>query len=81
MKEKIQIPAMLFHQMVLYIMDHEDTSDRRYQTIMAGIDRKMENLRRHDLYTAYKLASTVEEREAARQQYLDTTGMHPSFQW
>ena len=81
MKEKVQIPATLFYQMALYIMDHEDISDSRYQMIMAGIDRKMEAMHRHELYTIYKSANTFEEKEAARQKYLHTAGITSSFRW
>ena len=81
MKEKVQIPATLCGQMVLYIMDHEDISDSRYQAIMTGIDRKMKAIHRHELYTMYKSANTFEEKEAARQKYLHTVGITSSFRW
>lgn len=81
MKSNIQIPATLFFQMVLYIMDHEDPSHTMYQTIMAEVDRKIEALRRHDLYTLYKSAHTQEEKETARQKYLDAVGIEDSFRW
>ena len=81
MKEKVQIPATLFCQMALYIMDHEDISDSRYQMIKAGIDRKMEAMQRHELYTMYKSANMFEEKETARQKYLDAAGISPSFRW
>lgn len=35
----------------------------------------------HDTYTKSKTASTEEEREEARQDYLDAVGMHPDFRW
>ena len=35
----------------------------------------------HENYTKYKTAPTAEEREKARQEYLDAKGIHPSFRW
>ena len=32
-------------------------------------------------YTNYKTASTEEEREKARQKYLDKKGIHSDFRW
>lgn len=81
MIKKVQIPTMLFYQMVLYIMDHEDANDRMYKTIMGGVDRKIASLQRHNLYTMYKCADNPQEREQARQEYLDSAGILPSFRW
>jgi len=36
---------------------------------------------RRDLYTKYRTAPTEEEREKARQEYLDKVGMHRDFRW
>ena len=34
-----------------------------------------------ELYTTYKTAPTEEEREKARQKYLDSKGIPESFRW
>ena len=81
MTEKVQIPTMLFFQMALYIMDHEDANDKMYKAIMDGVDRKMEALHRHNRYTVYKCADNPQEREQARQEYLDSAGILSSFRW
>ena len=49
--------------------------------IKKGLGEKMEALARRDLYTKYKTAPTEEEREKARQEYLEKVGMHRSFRW
>ena len=49
--------------------------------IKKGLEEKLEAMVRRDLYTKYKTASTEEEREKARQEYLEKVGMHRSFRW
>ena len=49
--------------------------------IKKGLEEKMEAMVRRDLYTKYKTAPTEEEREMARQEYLEKVGMHRSFRW
>ena len=49
--------------------------------IKKGLEEKMEAMVRRDLYTKYKTAPTEEEREKARQEYLEKVGMHRSFRW
>ena len=41
----------------------------------------MDSIIKREKYTKSKTASTEEEREKARQEYLDIVGMHPSFRW
>ena len=45
------------------------------------LEEKLEAMVRRDLYTKYKPAPTEEEREKARQEYLEKVGMHRSFRW
>lgn len=45
------------------------------------IHRKAEALSRHELYSKSKTAKTEEEREKARQEYLDRVGMDGDFRW
>ena len=81
MSRKVQIPAALFSQMVLYIMDHKDPSDLMYQEILRGIEQKMDSIHRHNLYTAYKTEHNLEKKEQARKEYLDSAGIPSSFRW
>ena len=45
------------------------------------LESKLDKMLAHELYTRSKTADTVEERERARQQYLDKVGMHKDFRW
>ena len=49
--------------------------------IKRGLEEKLEAMIKRDLYTKYKTAPTEEEREMARQEYLEKVGMHRSFRW
>ena len=49
--------------------------------IKQGLERKLEAMVRHEWYAKYKTAPTPEEREAARQRYLDERGVPQSFRW
>ena len=45
------------------------------------LEDKMEKLARHEIYSKFKTAPTEEEKEKARQEYLDMVGMHKDFRW
>ena len=45
------------------------------------LKKKFEAMVKRDLYTKYKTVPTEEEREKARQEYLEKVGMHQSFRW
>ena len=84
--KKIQIEEKLFVQMVKYFYNDELGFDdcelnELYYDIKKGIDKKMDAISRRSYYTEYKTAETQEEREKARQKYLDEVGMHKDFRW
>lgn len=83
MKQKqVQIPEQLFAQMIVYFCTdrgHEDLDLRH--AIERGIDAKIDAMNRRDYYTTYKTAESPQEREEARQRYLDSVGMRDSFRW
>lgn len=84
--KKIQIEEKLFVQMVKYFYGDELVFDdcelnELYYDIKNGIDRKLDAVSKRDYYTKYKTAETQEERERARQKYLDEVGMHKDFRW
>lgn len=84
--KKIQIEEKLFVQMVKYFYSDELGFDdcelnELYYDIKKGIDRKLDAISRRSYYTEYKTAETQEEREKARQKYLDEVGMHKDFRW
>lgn len=79
MKEKqVQIPKWLFMDMIkLVIFGQEVDTERMAQALTDKIDSMV----LHDTYTKSKTALTKEEREAARQKYLDDRGIHPDWRW
>ena len=74
----MQISEELFFALLKY---HLVEMDDVLPEIKKGLEEKLEAMVRRDLYTKYKTAPTEEEREKARQEYLDMVGMHRSFRW
>ena len=76
--KNVQIPYELFVDLVLYHLNGEDDFD---EEIRQGLEQKLDALVRHELYAKYKTDSSAEEREQARQAYLDRRGVFPDFRW
>lgn len=51
------------------------------KTIETQIKVKLERMEKRELYTAYKTGETDQQREEARQEYLDKVGMKKSFRY
>lgn len=51
------------------------------EEIKKGLENKIDMMARHDIYTKFKTASTEDEREKSRKEYLDMIGMHSDFRW
>ena len=51
------------------------------EEIQRGLERKLDSLVLRELYGKYKTAPTQEEREKARQEYLDRKGVPDGFRW
>ena len=49
--------------------------------ITKELQQKFDSIINRNLYTKYKTAPTEEEKEKARQEYLDRKGIHSSFRW
>ena len=78
-KEKqVQIPLSLANRLFRYFLCDDDSV---YDDIKKELESKLDKMLAHELYTRSKTADTVEEREKARQQYLDMVGMHKDFRW
>lgn len=81
-KEKmIQIPELLFNQMAAFVLVEDCRTEELRKQIEKGIYAKLDRKTNHDLYTKSKTASTQEQREAARKEYLDRIGIPESFRW
>ena len=67
--KNVQIPYELFVSLLRYhLMEDDDCL-------------KLDSRVRHELYAKYKTAPTQEERENARQEYLEKRGVPDSFRW
>lgn len=51
------------------------------EEIEAELQKKLDAMTNRQLYSRYKTATTSEEQERARQEYLDQRGYLPSFRW
>lgn len=80
MAKNIQISQELFLELVKYFC-LGNTSETRYKAISDALETKLDKLVKHELYSASKTAETPEEREKARQKYLDMVGIHKDFRW
>lgn len=79
MKERrVMISQKLFIDLLSYFEFEEYD---KYPEIRKALNEKLDLLVMHENYTKYKTADTEEEREKARQEYLDAKGIHPSFRW
>ena len=76
--KQVQIPQELF---VLLIHYHLMEDDSNVDEIRIGLERKLSAMVLRELYGKSKTALTEEEREKARQEYLDRRGIPNSFRW
>ena len=77
-KKNVTIPEELFIDLVKYFLaDIRWDEDR----IRSRLQEKLEAMVKRDVYTRYKTAGTLEEREKARQEYLEKVGIPENFRW
>ena len=79
--KSVQIDYDLFLNMAAYISEHVDLTDPALKSIFSGIREKLDSMERRALYTAYKVALSAEDRENARQKYLEMMEIPESFRW
>lgn len=79
MSKQIQIPYELFIDLIRYF--NFDNGEDLKSDIKKALNEKMDAIVRRELYTQYKTAATEEEREKARQEYLNKIGLNSSFRW
>ena len=73
--KQIQIPEELFMQLIKYHMQELQPK------IKEGLESKLDSISMRLLYSKYKTAITEEEKQKARQEYLDRRGVPDSFRW
>ena len=76
--KNVQISQELFIAITKYFLLGQE---ELLPEIQKGLELKLDALVKRELYTKYKTAPTEEEREKARQEYLDKIGMHRDFRW
>ena len=74
----VQIPYDLFLDLAMYHLRGEDAYE---EEIRHGLEQKLDAMLNRQLYSRYKTAPTEEEREQARQRYLESIGMPADFRW
>lgn len=78
MSKQIQIDKDLFFALCRYhLMDCDDVSD----DIKKALNDKLDALVQRDLYTKYKTAATQEQKDKARQEYLDKRNIPADYRW
>lgn len=78
MQKQYQISSELLTLLIRYFLLEDNTT---YEQCKKGVEAKLNAAVNRDLYTKMQVAPTPEEREQARQEYLDRIGMHPDFRW
>lgn len=76
--KSVQISYELFVDLVLYHLNDEDDFQ---DDIRQGLSQKLDAMLNCQLYSQYKTAPTEEQREQARQEYLDRRGVPQSYRW
>lgn len=76
--KSVQISYDLFVDLVLYHLNGEDDFD---EDIRQGLEQKLDAMLNRQIYSKYKTAPTEEQREQARQEYLDRRGVPESYRW
>ena len=76
--KNVQIPQELFMKLLRYDLLDDDSCA---EEIKKGLEQKMNAMVDRELYTRSKTAPTEEEREKARQEYLDRRGIPEDFRW
>lgn len=74
--KNVQIPQEMFLAIIrFFLLDQTELQSE----IQAGLEHKVETMAMRELYTKYKTASSAEERQKARQEYLDRRGVPENF--
>ena len=76
--KNVQISKELFLALLHY---HLDGEDEYADEIVQGLEQKLDAMLNRQRYSRYKTAPTEEEREQARQEYLDRRGVPQSYRW
>ncbi len=76
--KNVQISYDLFIKLLQYYYFEKYEYE---EEIKQELEKKLNAMVMREHYTNYKTAPTEEEREKARQKYLDKKGIHSDFRW
>lgn len=76
--KNVQITQELFWAIIKY---HLAEQEQYLPEIKEGLEKKLDSLVMHEIYTRSKTAVTEEEREKARKEYLSRRGISKAFRW
>lgn len=76
--KNVQISQELFMKLLRYHLIEDFSCE---ENIKKGLKQKMDAMVERELYTKSKTAPSEEEREKARQEYLDRRGVPDIFRW
>lgn len=80
--KNVQISYNLFLNIAKYFTSQDENYKKELEEIIVKeINEKLDKLVLHDLYAKSKQAPTNEEREQARQEYLNKKGIHEDFRY
>ena len=74
----VQISQELFMQLLRFHLMEDESCE---EEIKKELEKKLDRMVMRDLFGKSKTASTEEEREQARKEYLDRRGVLESFRW
>ncbi len=78
--QKIQINKTLYDDILRYFLYGKQTEEIS-RRIHDGIEKDIDARIRREYYSKSKTAPTEQEREKARQAYLDAVGVPENFRW
>ena len=74
----VQISQELFMQLLRFHLIEDESCEKE---IKQELEKKLDRMVMRDLFGKSKTASTEEERENARKEYLDRRGVSEKFRW
>lgn len=86
MERKIQINMSTFVDVyrLIYALEGYEVDYKTKDIIKrleTALNAKLDAMQKHDVYTLSKIAMTEEEKEMARQKYLDLAGIHKDWRY
>lgn len=77
--KNVMIPESLFFDLIRYFLgnNNEELTDKISEQLLFKLDK----LAQHELYSKMQTAPTEDEREKARNEYLDARGIPQSFRF